>query len=246
MARLSSAMPDPTVRFAAGSAERIRSSVWRLWVHGSDVYLAARIMARTFKLSLHESGKWVSAFTEQSGVVLSETGYRRHREWQRPSEFRPGWTQGPSVMVPWVTWRDELPLRHEQIPADTEWVPEPKRNKKLLFNLLFSAADVTETASAVSRPGDRLLDRSLPLSNGELLWLQVRQTEMIPEDRAWIKSVSKEINVHHTGDVKSFSAAVIGIAEAKEQKVPMLVQFPLGRRHFRQQPKDEQQKGLLT
>jgi hypothetical protein len=46
--------------------------------------------------------------------------------------------------------------------------------------------------------------------------------------------------------VKSFSAAVIGIAEAKEQKVPMLVQFPLGRRHFRQQPKDEQQKGLLT
>ena len=237
--RRSLGMPDPTVRFAAGSVDRPRSSVWRLWVHGSDAYLGARVILGTFKLSLHQSGRWIAAFTEQSGVVITETGTRRHKEWSRPPEFRPGWTQGPSVMIPWVTWRDELRPLPERIPSDTEWVPEPKRNKKLLFNVLFSAPDVTEDASVVSRRGDRLLDRSLALANGEALWLQVRQVEMSPADNAWVQSVSKEVNVHHTGSVASFSAFVLGITEAVEQPVPMMVQIPLGRRHFKQQAKDE-------
>lgn len=51
-----SLMPDPTVRFAAGSLDRPRSGVWRLWVHGSDAYLGARVTLGTFKLSMHESG----------------------------------------------------------------------------------------------------------------------------------------------------------------------------------------------
>jgi hypothetical protein len=64
-------MPDPTLRFAAGSPERPNSGVWRLWSHGSDTYLAARIAAHLFKLSMHKSGQWISAFTSQSGVVVT-------------------------------------------------------------------------------------------------------------------------------------------------------------------------------
>jgi hypothetical protein len=72
-------MPDPTLRFAAGSPERPNSAVWRLWTHGSDTYLAARIAAHLFKVSMHKSGEWISAFTSQSGVVVDrETGSRRH------------------------------------------------------------------------------------------------------------------------------------------------------------------------
>lgn len=90
-------MSDPTLRFAAGSPERRFSSVWRLWVHGSDAYLGARTLLRWLKLSMHQTGpdQWISAFTSESGAVLNETGSRRHRTWTRPPEFRPGWTQGP-------------------------------------------------------------------------------------------------------------------------------------------------------
>jgi len=46
---------------------------------GSDTYLAARFTAHLFKLSMHKSGQWISAFTSQSGAVDTETGSRRHR-----------------------------------------------------------------------------------------------------------------------------------------------------------------------
>jgi len=46
------------------------------------------VILGTFKLSLHQSGRWIAAFTEQSGVVITETGTRRHKEWSRPPEFK--------------------------------------------------------------------------------------------------------------------------------------------------------------
>ena len=101
-------MPDPTLRFAAGSPERPNSGVWRLWTHGSDTHLAARIAAHLSKLSMHKSGQWISAFTSQSGVVVDkETGSRRHRTWTRPPEFpRAGCKALRSI--PWVKWRGQF------------------------------------------------------------------------------------------------------------------------------------------
>lgn len=69
-------MRDPTVRFAAGSRERLRSAVFRLWVHRSDAYLGARVMLGTFNLSMHASGEWIFGFTSQSKSTF-ETGSRR-------------------------------------------------------------------------------------------------------------------------------------------------------------------------
>jgi hypothetical protein len=211
--------------------------VWRLWVHRSDVYLAARIMAGKLKLSLHESGEWISAFTKQSGVIIKETGSRRHKTWRRPPEFTPGWTHGPAVIVPWVAWRDELVWKYENYPDDTEWVPEPKRNKKILFNILFSAAGVKGSAAAVSRKGDRLLDRSLPLANGEAVWLQIRHAEMQPNEVKGIRSTVDPVNMNVERKPKpgSLAATLVWITESPEAGVPVLVQIPLGRRNVRVQ-----------
>jgi hypothetical protein len=82
-------VPDPTIRFAVGSEAEPFSSVWRLWAHNDEVYLSTRVMARTLKISLHSSGEWIAAFTEQSGVKIEETGSRRHRTWQRPAWMTP-------------------------------------------------------------------------------------------------------------------------------------------------------------
>jgi hypothetical protein len=224
-------VPDPTVRFAAGSPERPHSAVWRLWVHGADAYVGARTILGLLKLSMHRSGDWISAFTSQSDAVIEETGSRRTHTWQRPAEFTPGWTQGPAVMVPWVSWRDEL-RSLEEMPADTEWVPGPKRNKKLIFNVLLSAAGVERDASSVSRPSDRVLDRSLPMSNGEAVWLQVRQAEMSPDENKGIASAEREFRGFRvTGSLDSVGAWGLWITTSNEG-VPILVQIPLGRRHF--------------
>ncbi len=228
-------MPDPTLRFAAGSPERPRSAVWRLWVHGSDAYLGARVMLSVYKLSMHKSGKWISAFTKESGTVLQDASSRRHHVWQRPSEFTSGWTLGPVVGIPWVTWRDELEPR-EEIPSDTVWVPGPKRNKKLQFIVLFSSAAVaSDGILQVSMPADRIVG-SLPMSNGETVWLQARQTEMSPEENKGIDSAEREFRGFGvSGDLESVHAWGLWIATSNPD-TPILVQFPLGRRHFKGTP----------
>lgn len=225
-------MPDPTLRFAAGSPERPNSGVWRLWTHGSDTYLAARVMARLFKLSMHKSGQWISAFTSESGVV-GESGSRRHRTWNRPPEFTPGWVQGPAVLIPWVKWRGQFKPIGQQPPPDTVWVPGPARKRKLLFNVLFSAVTVpADGIKAVSQPGD-LIVGSLPLSNGETVWLQARQAGISSDERTGLASVEREYHGFEVnGDLSTIDPWGFWITTSP-QGPPLLVQSPLGRHHFR-------------
>jgi hypothetical protein len=206
-------MPDPALRFAAGSPERPNSGVWRLWTHGSDTYLAARIAAHLFKLSMHKSGQlsmhksgqWISAFTSQSGVVVDkETGSRRHRTWTRPPEFTPGWVQGPAVVIPWVKWRGQFQPIGQPPPPDTVWVPGPARKRKLVFNVLFAAATVPADAiKSVSQPGDWIVG-SLPLANGETVWLQARQAGISSDERKGLAAVEREYyGIEVSGDLSS-------------------------------------------
>lgn len=41
------------------------SDVWSVWTSGNDVYLAPRLKGGEFKISLHGSGKWRLAFTNE-------------------------------------------------------------------------------------------------------------------------------------------------------------------------------------
>src|SRR5215218_1096111 len=193
-------MPDPTLCFAAGSPKRPNSGVWRLWTHGSDTYLAARIAAHLFKLSMHKSGQWISAFTSQSGVVVDkETGSRRHRTWPCPPEFTPGWVQGPALAIPWVKWRGQFHPIGKPPPPDTVWVPGSARKRKLVFNVLFAAASVPADAiNLVSQPGDWIVG-SLPLSTGETVWLQARQAGISSDEHKGIASVEREYQGFQVG-----------------------------------------------
>jgi hypothetical protein len=224
-------MPDPTLRFAAGSPERPNSGTWRLWTHRSDTYLAARITAHLFKLSMHESGEWISAFTTQSGAVL-DTGSRRHRTWTRPPEFAPGWVQGPAVVIPWVKWRGQFQPIGKPLPADTVWVPGPARKRKLVVSVLFSAVTVAASGiNSVSQPGDWIVG-SLPLANGETVWLQARQAGISLDERKGIASVEREYRGFQVdGDLRGIDPWGIWITTSPAGP-PLMVQFPLGRHHF--------------
>jgi len=69
------------------------------------------------KISLHESGEWVTQFTTQSGIKIDGAS-RRVMRWQRPAAFAEGWVQGPSVVVPAVEWAGELNLRQKGKNSD--------------------------------------------------------------------------------------------------------------------------------
>jgi hypothetical protein len=70
------------------------------------------------------------------------------------------------------------------------------------------------------------------MSNGEAVWLQVRQAEMSPEENVGIRSVEKQFRGFKvTGSLRDIGAWGLWITTANEG-VPLLVQIPLGRRHF--------------
>jgi hypothetical protein len=222
---------DPTIRFCAGSPERQYSAVWRIWAHRNDVYLGARSALGLFKLSLHESGKWITAFTSGSGAQFNDTGNRRHHTWTRPGEFAPGWTQGPTILLPWVRWADD-PRHRETLPRGVEWIRGPRRRGKLMINVLFAGTSVeADGINTVSRPGDALIG-SFQLGNGETVWLQARWRPMHADEIASIESHAKEYDGFRTATpFEQMSAWAIWVATGEE--APLLIQIPLGRRHFK-------------
>lgn len=230
-------MSDPTVRFAVGTSEKRYSSVWRLWTHGADAYLGARTSLGLFKLSMHKSGEWISAFTAQSGIVDEQTGSRRHKTWRRPSEFAPGWTQGPAICFPWVPWAGEL-ARLEQVPPSTEWFPAPAEGCKLTVMVLFSSSSVSndpKAVHAVCRPEDLVLDRCLPLTTGENVWLQGRMSPLTATDRSGLEDFQGQFSpgMLTASEGDQYDAWGMWITTSPELDLPLMVQMPLGRRHFR-------------
>lgn len=54
------------IRFAVGTPDGMSSNSWRVWVRGEDVYVSCRDNFKELKVSLHASGVWRVAFTEQA------------------------------------------------------------------------------------------------------------------------------------------------------------------------------------
>lgn len=229
-------MEKQVIRFGVGSPDKPYASTWRLWANGSDTYLAARTIAGIFKISLHKSGEWISAFTEQSGLTLQvdNNTSRRHTAWRKPPEFRKGWTQGPSIVVPWVPWAGEL-RQIEKVKPDMSWYPVPAKNNELFLTLLISEPETGSDISKVLINGDMLEQKTISLANGQRVWLYGREIPIRPEDREHLRWLDKEFRVFTFNGEPAGLSTVTGLEVFKD--IPVLIQMPLGLRHFTFKPK---------
>jgi hypothetical protein len=219
---------DQAIRFGVGTSAKPYVPVWRLWSQRSDVYLSARDIAGTLKISLHESGAWVTQFTTQSAIQI-DSASRRVMRWQRPAPFADGWTQGPSVVIPWVEWAGEFDLRQKPKNLDkVQWFVAPKAGEKLCFMVLFAAkrdADIAEVSTA----GDLHGTERLQLKNGDTVWLQARYLPLGPGEPEHLDVLEREFRVF-TASGKTADISAAGIEVFRDQ--PLVIQFPLGLRHF--------------
>ena len=165
-----------TLRFAVGTRTEARSSVWRLWVTRDDVYLAVRMMGQYLKVSLHESGDWRIAWTANRDLKEELRADRIIRRWRRPPEFTPGWTQGPSVVIPATSLQRPLPA-HVDEGAKVVWHRPPKPGKKLQFMIL------------ISRPGARITSVRFP----GLSFQTVGQIKLTNGNRVWLVAVEGDL-----------------------------------------------------
>lgn len=123
-----------TFRFAAGDSTQVFSGVWRLVVSGSDVYLgASKTMMGKVKVSLHASGVWVLAATQQFGFTLDGNN-RRGRRWTRPPDHSLGVTRGPSIFAP-HTSLGSRPFPLDEGRKRISWFPAPSYGHVVEFSL---------------------------------------------------------------------------------------------------------------
>nr|BFD91224.1 hypothetical protein KitaXyl93_25840 [Kitasatospora sp. Xyl93] len=96
---------DNVVRFRTVAADGRRSTTWRVFDrHGkSDVYLLSRPLGELAKVSLHESGRWRTAFVSQevASRYFSPDVDRAFDKFSPPlDEVEPGWVEAYAVLLP--------------------------------------------------------------------------------------------------------------------------------------------------
>lgn len=82
------------VRFAVGSPHGLSSNSWRFWTtRTGDAYLACRDNFQNMKVSLHVSGRWRMAFTEEAvkdnPALVPPEADRAWEVWDEPPPFMP-------------------------------------------------------------------------------------------------------------------------------------------------------------
>jgi hypothetical protein len=97
--------PGSVIRFNAADVDRSRrSAVWTAVTakNADDVYVAAKLVGKFIKVSLHKSGSWQHGFvTDEAADGFRQPGQVRHFSiWQRPEEIVPGWARAIRIIVP--------------------------------------------------------------------------------------------------------------------------------------------------
>ncbi len=161
-----------------GDPKGPQSSVWRLWTHGNEVYIALRELTRAKKISLHSSGVWRNAWTPEhvdKGSPFVAPGQDRATDkWDPPAELWPGLTRAFDIIVP----RSEV-TRPQHLDPNTlsgkkiVWVPPAREGFATYFTVAFTIA-VATAAIVPGWPGrdtgSRLIWRA-DLPDTRTVWL---------------------------------------------------------------------------
>ena len=151
-----------------------------------DVYLTARPLGGTWKMSLHESGHWHSGFTSELAVPVV-TPIPEHDRWQLPEDFAPGVRRSVELVFP------DVELRHwpagvtDNKPVTR--IPAPGDGYAACVEVLFMDPGPplqVEIDDAFNVALIELQDRTR-------LWIVARRTPWVAEDFAWLLVAKKAL-----------------------------------------------------
>ncbi|MBF9071730.1 hypothetical protein [Streptacidiphilus fuscans] len=139
---------DKAIRFRAIAVDGRRSTVWKVFAgnRSSDIYLLTRPLGEQAKTSLHESGKWRTAFLNQelADRFLEPGADRAFDKFSEPTEeVAPGWVEAYTVVLP----DSELqPYAQETSKGAVVDLPSPGPGGAVVVTLLLGRADAEPPA----------------------------------------------------------------------------------------------------
>jgi hypothetical protein len=181
-------MAADVIRFAVGGREDVRSSVWRLWARGNDLYLAARSFAGTSKISFHQSG--INRF-----AVNSKTARPPLISWSRPPEIFPGWTVAFAILIPPnITLLPLKDMLRDNKPV--QFMVPPRPGTKAIFQIVLSNKAAQEE-DMMRLPADKKVTIHGRIEmRRELAWLVSFYDIFTPQEQITVTDHFKKIKIH--------------------------------------------------
>lgn len=181
---LMATMTERAIRFGIHDGAGRRAATWKLWTEPaggkSDVYLACRSLGGVLKASLHESGNWHIAYSQQAferdvkGAIPKFTD-RFMEKWPRPSEIARGITLAFRIVTPWSAVTNAVSGSKTK---GVHWLPNAPKPRATEIDILL----VKPTTPVTGWPGKRSMGTSLigsiVLSNAETVWAVCRVVAM--------------------------------------------------------------------
>jgi hypothetical protein len=172
-----------SVRFGVRDGHGRRSSSWKLWHHRSDIYISARPLRGTLKLSLHESGSWQVSFTSEfvrKAPKHFETMPRHIAIWQKPREAEPGVIVACRIHIPIAELR-RLGEETGRNSGRVRWVGAPADDLSIQFLIVIAE----RTACFQKWPGEAdpatLLVGKIILPDERSVWVLYREQPVNPD-----------------------------------------------------------------
>jgi hypothetical protein len=157
-----------SITVAVGSPDDLRSSIWRLWVQGDEVYFGERYsVGRVLKVSFHKTGKWHIAWHKD---VKEDEEDRFVCKWKRPEPFL-GLVSGILVLVD--PFRPREPFKNKALLEQAiKWLPCAPYGDALLLKIMI-ATEYADLDAVPWWPTEKVLAR-LSKANGDRRYLFLR------------------------------------------------------------------------
>jgi len=169
-------MAKSSIRFGITDQEGRRAATWKLWTQRrtgkSDMYLICRELGSKLKVSLHDSGSWHYAYTQETfkekveGIVAKQRN-RFIEKWSRPKSIAEGMTLAFRIVTPWSSVTSPI----GETKGNIIWIPNAPKPKATEIDIIITA----ETMPVTGWPGKRSMGTSFigsfQLESGETIWV---------------------------------------------------------------------------
>jgi hypothetical protein len=211
-----------TIRVAVGTFSAPFSGVWRFIVRNDDVYIgSSKTSMGSVKFSLHASGVWVLAATEQSGMAF-EHGNRRAKSWVRPPADSSGLTRGPSILVPHTS----LGARRRSLTEDSKnvtWLKAPGEGEAVEITVFF-----VKHGQAVSWIDGRSVVTERMLKNGDRMLLTNCSRPLPSSLRIEIEQYMRSATLNTPGPTEGVAAQLLWCRESGDAlRTPFILDLPV-------------------
>lgn len=198
-------------RIAVGSPSGERSTVWKFWTNGADVYIQSRMFGSDCKVSLHASGQCQFSRTSESLKKISPDAKNQERhinKWRSPRPIGLAAARVFCVRIP------ASELRTSAVAEDLKnvhWIPSPGPGKMVALECYITPVVANDPALTGGLPPkcDHIV--SMRLTDGRwfliLMWTPRASSKVLSQVRTLARGQAAGAGLSLTG---SWRLAALG------------------------------------